>query len=169
MARTEPRVLPVVGAQGFRAYLTQAIHNHFANWCRHRSRKYKDVLLAQNAVVVAVGDAYTQRGHNEDGIAWEQAIVSASLDAEDLSQYSEFISTKVQPLATRYNIDMSCASEWETYTDAEGIQRQRPTARARIALEVLDYISQGYTIREALKTQQRAEARRVKVEESLSA
>lgn len=185
--RTEERTMVFVGAQGFRAYLTQAIHNHFANWCRTRSRKYKDVLLAQNAVVVPTGieGTFAHVGHNEEGAAWEQALVSASLDAEELSQCHEFIggqlaASKVDPkpgakpietlksLAARANIDMTKVDDWEEYVDDEGKRRMRPTEEARQALEVLDYISQGYTIREAVKTQQRAETRRMKLQAKMA-
>ncbi len=49
----------------FQMYLAKAVHNHYINWCRTRSRKYKELYLAPQ----------------EDGSSWESTLkdsISAS-------------------------------------------------------------------------------------------
>jgi hypothetical protein len=46
----------------FKSYLTTAVHNFFANWCRTRFRKYKEMYLSPH----------------EDGTAWELGIADES-------------------------------------------------------------------------------------------
>lgn len=167
--RTAEQVMPFVGAHGFRAYLTQAIHNHYANWCRTRSRKWKDVLLSPNSIIGETSPGvFKHRGYSEDGTSWESALVSASMDAETTVQCREFVDRSLAGtghgdslgvIAARSNIDMSRVDDWEEYVDDEGYRRQRPTAEAKRCLMVLDYVAEGYTAREAVKCTVRAEAR----------
>lgn len=54
----------------FESYLTSAIHNHFANFCRSKDRKDKDVYLAPC----------------EDGTAWESGVADGSESPEDCAE-----------------------------------------------------------------------------------
>lgn len=54
-----PEVAPLKTTKGpFKAYLARAVHNTYANWCRTRSRRYKEHYLAPM----------------EDGQAWESFL-----------------------------------------------------------------------------------------------
>src|SRR5690606_17367183 len=114
------------------------------------------LLLAQNAILVPVGDTgrFTVR-HNEEGLSWETSVASGAPSAEIQSQLSEYLVRHVCPIARRNGIDIMAMEEWEEYVDSEGVQRRKPTARAKAALGVVEMLSQGYTPREAVKIQQR--------------
>lgn len=165
-------------ALGFKAYLTQAIHNHFANWCRTRSRKYKDILLPGTAVVTSTDTGYTHVGHNFEGTDWESRLVAMALNDEDLLSIVETVRSEFEAAG----LDLHTVAEMETYEDEHGRTRQRPTARAVQGLELLDFVAEGRTqhpeplrrpkaaheitnfgdgktIREGVKAQQRAEMR----------
>lgn len=165
-------------ALGFRAYLTQAIHNHFANWCRTRSRKYRDLLLPSTAVLSRTETGYTHVGQNFESADWESRLVAMALNDEDMLSVIESVEQEFGAAG----IDPAMITETEQYTDEQGQTRSRPTAEARRGLELLEYVADGRsayleestpsegchelttfgngkTIREALKSQQRTEAR----------
>lgn len=54
--------LPTSPRGSFKPYLARAVHNHYANWCRTRDRRYKEQYLAPM----------------EDGQAWEAFIEDPS-------------------------------------------------------------------------------------------
>lgn len=88
--RTRPneRKRPTITARGFKAYLTQAIRNHFANFCRTRNRKYKDVLLNPAAVIVTDRDQPAAGYHLssteiESVGGWEANVVALMLGDEE--------------------------------------------------------------------------------------
>lgn len=88
--RTRPneRKRPTITARGFKAYLTQAIRNHFANFCRTRNRKYKDTLLNPTAVVVTDLDQPAAGYHLssteiESVGGWEANVVALMLGDDD--------------------------------------------------------------------------------------
>jgi DNA-directed RNA polymerase specialized sigma24 family protein len=54
----------------FESYLTSAIHNHFANFCRSKERKDKDIYLAPC----------------DDGSAWESGVADAGETPEDCAE-----------------------------------------------------------------------------------
>lgn len=51
-------ILPSQARSFFKLYLARAVHNIYANWCRTRSRRYKEIYLAPT----------------EDGQAWESFL-----------------------------------------------------------------------------------------------
>lgn len=65
------RVQPpgVLSAKGFKSYLMRAVHNHFANWCRTKSRRHKEHTVAPM----------------EDGTTWEAGLEDRMpVDSADL-------------------------------------------------------------------------------------
>ena len=70
---------------GFTAYLTQAIHNHFANFCRTRSRKYRDTLLSGQAVLKHLGGgAYALTGQDPEGSDWMAGLSALDVSDDDV-------------------------------------------------------------------------------------
>ena len=63
----------------FESYLATAVHNHYANWCRTISRKYKDLYLDPL----------------EDGTPWESAVSDTTNgrqeDACDLRMFYDLV------------------------------------------------------------------------------
>ncbi len=131
---------PWVSPLGFKAYLTQAIHNTFANWCRTHKRKFRDLTFggAQVFTPTASGD-YIQSGFNEDSFDWESRLVAVALNDEDLLSVVE-------------SVEQECAEEDIALRDETGALSSR-------GREILDYIADGRTVQEAIAAQQRAENR----------
>lgn len=148
-ARTEPRrFIWRLQSTGFRPYLTQAIHNHFANWCRTRFRKYKEMLLAGTSILKSGSDgSYTSSGHNAEAVDWESRLVAMTMNDEDFVSVVE----TVQDEFSSAGIDPQSLTETESYTESytdEAGQlcsrvRQRPTAAAMRSLELLDTVMDG--------------------------
>lgn len=133
MPRSQPRrVTFPLGATGFKAYLTQAIHNHFANWCRTRKRKYQDLLLPSTSIM-KVNDlgSYEQIGHNFEATDWESRLVAMTMNDEDMIS----VVSSVEREFTAAGLNVRAMSD----VDAEG----RPTAEAQMALELLDTMAEG--------------------------
>lgn len=131
---------PWVSPLGFKAYLTQAIHNTFANWCRTHKRKFRDLTLLGTQVLAptASGD-YIQTGHNEESYDWESRLVAVALNDEDLLSVVE-------------SVEQECAEEDIELRDETGALSSR-------GREILDFIADGRTVQEAIAAQQRAENR----------
>ncbi len=49
----------------FKLYLARAVHNIYANWCRTRSRKYKELYLSPNEAGQAWESFLEDDGHND--------------------------------------------------------------------------------------------------------
>jgi len=115
------RVRPKLSARGFKSYLSRAIHNHFANFCRTTSRRYKEHVLPPTTIIGSTSAGYCYAGKSETGTAWEGALLEAMISAEDaVDVVSEIRKAHVDPNTPR-------------------------------GTEVLDIMAQGYTIREALE------------------
>lgn len=179
-ARTLTRqIIWPLQALGFPAYLTQAIHNHFANWCRTRKRKYQDMLLPGSTILSATpGGGYTQVGYNPEATDWEARLVEMTMADDDLISIVE--STEREFASA--GMDVRDITETEDYQDDEGRTRQRPTAKAARSLDLLEAVidrrathpkphrkplpryestlfGDGRTVREAVRIQQRTEMR----------
>lgn len=188
-ARTLPRRITLeLQSLGFKAYLTQAIHNHFVNWCRTRKRRYQDLLLPATAIVqVTDTGAYQHTGHNFEATDWESRLVSLAMNDEDMLTVVEAVELEFASAG----LDIRSVSETETYVGDDEKVHTRPTAEALRSLELLDAMADGRathptphrkpkamratgylqarheatnfgdgkTIREAVKVQQRAEIR----------
>lgn len=88
----------------FKFYLTRAVHNHFANWCRTRSRRYKELVLPPM----------------EDGSAWESRLEQAmSLDdASVIDMATHFRSAHVDLDTDRGVQILDMVAEGYSLTDA---------------------------------------------------
>ena len=128
-----PRRLVHVQGLGFKAYLTQAIHNHFANFCRTRARKYKDLLLPSTAILTPTTSGYAHVGHNLEAFDWESRLVAMAINDEDLLSVVETVDREF------------AANDIDPSSDR--------------GVELLDYMADGRTLREAIQTQERAEIR----------
>jgi DNA-directed RNA polymerase specialized sigma24 family protein len=132
--RSLPRRRPKPSARGFKSYLSRAIHNHFANFCRTNSRRNKEHVLPPTTIIGTTSSGYCYAGKSETGTAWEGALVEAMISPEDvIDVVSQIRKAKVDPNTER-------------------------------GIEVLDFVAQGYTIREALRMQQKTTSKvRVRV------
>jgi len=134
-ARSRPRRMLWVSPLAFKAYVTQAIHNHFANWCRTRARKYKDMLLPGTALIGLAGDQYYQKGHNFEAHDWESQLVALSMTDEDLISVVETVRAEF----TAAGLDLDQVSETETYTiEGDKWDHHRPTEAALAGIELID-------------------------------
>lgn len=154
--RPNERKRPTITARGFRAYLTQAVRNHFANFCRTRNRKYKECLLAPTAVMVTdLGQpaaGYHRSKADVDAIGgWETNIVALMLgDEEALS-----IKHEVERQFSKRGVDPTSGTGQEVLDyivysssfDAKGLKPQDE----RRAIDAL--------FTEAFKAQEKAAAR----------
>lgn len=127
--RTESRRRPEPTARGFKTYLGNAIHNHFANFCRTQNRRNKDEVLAPQTIIIASTSGYYYAGKSEEGTAWEGALVEAMVSPEEI-------------------VDV-----------VSGIRRARLNPNSKRGVEVLDYMADGYTISEALKLRHKARSK----------
>jgi DNA-directed RNA polymerase specialized sigma24 family protein len=127
--QTCPKVLPRPTARGFKSYLARAIHNHFANFCRTRSRRYKEHVLPPSTIIGQTSSGYCYSGRSETGSAWEGALIEGMISAEEaVAVVEEIRNADVDPLSQQ-------------------------------GTEVLDFMTQGYTIKEAIRAQQRSAQR----------
>lgn len=147
------RVRPPFTARGFKAYLQRSVHNAYANFCRTRSRRYKEQLLSPQAVLSQQSDgAYRQKTEIEEMSSWESNIATAmTLDEEDMI---DLVGT-----LRRAKIDLDSKKGVEVLDFL--IQQGRSCKDGpRRNLEVLDLLGHGYTLSEAVKrVQQRVRAR----------
>jgi hypothetical protein len=143
-SRPQPRVRPPLSSRGFKAYLQRAIHNHFANWCRTRSRRYKEQLLSPQSVLGRESDGCFQRKAEIEGVSsWENSITQAgTLDEEDM----------VDLLGTlrKANFDIN-SDEGVEVLDFLTRQGRSCVDGPQRNLEVLELIGHGYSLSEAVK------------------
>jgi DNA-directed RNA polymerase specialized sigma24 family protein len=188
-SRTKQRLCPIVTSRGFKSYLNRAIHNHFANFCRSRKRKYsKEHMLDPTMVLSPTTDGYRRLGFSKSedpNTAWEAALVSAMMigadDAVDVADQLRRSGLALQPEPDRArNLrpgDMLvCDGEITALTSVESTKTKvaweagetkgslRASAAVQVlrreGIETLDFmISQGYTVKEAIKAQHRVAAR----------
>lgn len=188
--RPQPRRItwPLI-ALGFRAYLTQAIHNHFANFCRTKKRKDRDLVLDQTAILLPNDTGrYMHVGHSFEATEWESRLVAIQMADDDMLTVVESLTQECEAAGIDIQVMSEVETYTETYTDGAGKEckrvRQRPTARALQVIELVDSFGEGRvthpeplrrptaefetnktnfgdgrTMREALKVQQRAESR----------
>ncbi len=140
LKRPRDKKCPWVSPLGFKAYLTQAIHNTFANWCRTHQRKFRDMtLLGTQVLAPTASGEYIQTGHNEESFDWESRLVANALNDEDLLSVVE-------------SVEQECVEEDFELRDESGALSSR-------GREILDFIADGRTVQEAIAAQQRSENR----------
>lgn len=150
--RPNQKVLPKVTAKGFRSYLSTAIHNHFANFCRTERRKNREQLLPPSMVLAKQSDgAWHQAIEIQDYTSWESTLVGEAFSEGEMASAVDF---KAQ---LKEAFDKEKSLDWDSLLDTT--RKGRATGASQRGLEVLDFISQGYTIREAVKAQGRAQVR----------
>lgn len=143
-----PSKRPPVSGRGFKSYLQRAIRNHWANWCRSHKRRHKERPLSPEIVLTQNNDGvFRATSRIEGGGSWESSMVVASFSDDDVMDLRRF-----RQECEDAKFDLSSVT---TVDKRNG----KPTKRARRGLEVLDIVSQGYSIKEAIKKQHRAEVR----------
>jgi len=155
--RPVTRMRPKITARGFKSYLTRAIHNHFANWCRTRSRKYKEQLLSPtSALARQTSGCCRQVAHLEDLTGgWESNIAAAmTVDEEDLLDLVGVIRKARIDLGTTEGAAVLDYLVQQGKSCDDGPQRN---------VEVLGLLGQGLTLREAAKRVQQRVRTRVRV------
>ena len=117
----------------FRGYLRQVIHNHFANYCRSRVRRFiKDTVVPNDSTRVHGGSFRTAL--EGDMTSWEDALEDTCGLAPDAS------------------VDLPECDSVESLTDDLSkqlglIAKSIPAARQD---DVFNLIAEGYTLREAI-------------------
>ena len=191
-SRTQAKVCPKVTSRGFKSYLNRAIHNHFANFCRSRKRRYsKEHMLDPTMVLSPLADGgYERLGVSKSEspqFSWETALVSAMMLGADeavdvaaqlrragLDLHSEssqarnlrpgdMLVCSGEPTALTAVEATSTRVRWEA-GDTRGVLRATESVRVfrREGIETIDFmVSQGYSIREAVKAQAKAQNRAV--------
>lgn len=151
-SRPNPRVLPTITAKGFRSYLSTAIHNHFANWCRTSKRKNQENLLVPTAVLAKTDDGMWYKATEvAEYSSWEATLVGETFSEGEIADAIDFKDRLRRAFAREKSLDFDALMDLT--------KKGRATPAAQRGLEVLDFIAQGYTIREAIKAQVRSEAR----------
>ncbi len=77
----QARKRPRLNFYGFKSYLTKAIHNFFANWCRTHDRRYKESVVPANSVMsrLSTGLFRMRQSMVEDSSAsWEEGLTGSS-------------------------------------------------------------------------------------------
>ncbi len=152
--RPVPRMRPEITSRGFKTYLSQTIHNHFANWCRTRSRKYKEQLLAPTSVLARQTDGCCRQTSSIEDLAggWEANIAAAmTIDEESLLDLVDVIKR------ARIDLGTSAGVEVLDFLIAQGKSCEDGPRRN---VEILSLLGQGMTLHEAAKrVQMRARAR----------
>jgi DNA-directed RNA polymerase specialized sigma24 family protein len=145
MRPTGYRIRPAVSGHGFKTYLSQAIHNHFANWCRTRSRRCQENLLPPDTVLTKQSDgAYSGHasGYDEPLTSWETSLTAAmEIDDEDLMDMARTI--------RRADIDVESDFGKQVIQTALALQQENWPSEERI--RVLERVCQGMTLREAIE------------------
>jgi DNA-directed RNA polymerase specialized sigma24 family protein len=139
------RERPPVSGHGFKTYLSQAIHNHFANWCRTRARKYQEQLLAPDTTLTKQSDgAYHWRTSKLDdpGSSWESSLTAAmEIDDEDLLDMARTI--------RKADIDVESDFGQKVVQTALALQRESRPSEERV--QILELVCRGMTLKEALE------------------
>ena len=150
--RPNPKELPKVTAKGFRSYLSTAIHNHFANFCRTERRKNREQLLPPSMVLAKQSDgAWHQAIEIQDYTSWESTLVGEAFNDDEMASAVDFRDQLKDAFDKEKGLD------WDSLLSTN--RSGRATVASQRGLEVLDFIAQGYTIREAVKAQCRAQVR----------
>lgn len=189
-SRTQPKLCPKITSRGFKSYLNRAIHNHFANFCRSRKRRYsKEHMLDPTMVLAPTVDGYRRLGFSKSDdpqVAWETALVSAMMigadeavdvadqlrrsgldlqpepeKARNLRPGDMLVSEGGEPVALTAVVTVKSKVTWES-GETKGSLRPGQSVQVlrREGIETIDFmISQGYTIKEAIKAQHRVAAR----------
>jgi hypothetical protein len=126
-----PRRKPEPCAKGFKSYLGRAVHNHFVNLLRTRSRRHKE--RGMDSRIVLTGDTagiYNRVAVLEEASSWEDNLSDTrGAPIEDLMDLAQVL---------RHN-DIDPQTQ-------EGIT-------------ILDLMSKGYSVGEAKKSQERSQLR----------
>lgn len=132
--RNAPRQHPEFSGRGFKSYLTTSIGNHFKNLLRTRSRRHKERGVDTNVVLTASSSGTYHRAYtSEEAVNWEENLVDGSdLDMESL-------------------LDLKAM-----------LQRHDVNPLTEGGRSVLDHISQGLTVKGAVKYEQKQIALRQK-------
>jgi hypothetical protein len=126
-SRNAPRQHPEFSGRGFKSYLSKAVGNHFKNLLRTRSRRHKERAVEANVVLTTSSSGTYHRAYTaEETTSWEENLMDGGdLEMEDMLD--------LKAMLERHSVN--------PLTD---------TGRA-----VLDHISQGLTVKGAVKYEQR--------------
>lgn len=89
----------------FKLYLARAVHNIYANWCRTRSRRYKEFYP----------------GPNEEGQAWESFLEDKSCLPDDMVVLYQAIKLAASGEEEMRNVDLQGHSNEETEVQICGL------------------------------------------------
>lgn len=161
------KVRPALTSRGFRAYLERAIHNAYANFCRTRSRRYKEQLLGPQVVLSRQSTGvYRQVTELEDGGAWEANLATAIvLDEESTIDVIRAVRKSGAEAAIRATLQdpngrVPChAQDGVALADMLGRQESHPER----SVEVLELVRQGKSLTEAVKTTVKRERFRIRM------
>ncbi len=125
--RNAPRQHPEFSGRGFKSYLTTSIGNHFKNLLRTRSRRHKERTVDTNVVLTASSSGTYHRAYtSEEAINWEENLVDGG------------------------DPDMESLLDLKAMLERHGVDPSTETGRS-----VLDHISEGHTVKGAVKYEQK--------------
>lgn len=142
---------------GFKTYLGQAVHNHFANYCRTVSRKEKENLLPGSAVVSSHTDgSYHVSTSFEDNSSWEANLVDPVMHEDALEARMDFVKHFCEA-CEEAGLDASVIGDYmlgQTVTATEdaitGIEILEYMAKARVPLHEAFQKVRGVTLSTSL-------------------
>jgi len=149
------RVRPRMTAKGFKAYLEQAVHNAFANFCRTRNRKHRDHPIAHTTGLVPTSAGeYRRSADLENQTCWEDSITEAmTLDREDIIDLARQIQKANIDLGSEQGAEVLDLLVKQGKSCNDGPQRN---------IDTLTLIGQGYSLTEAVKKAQAKSKERLK-------
>lgn len=134
--RVLPRKRPALSARGFKSYLLKAVNNHFKNYLRTKSRRHQERTADPRSVFANDGaGVFHKVSMIEDGGSWEDSLSSSDISAEDMCDLVAGLK--------KHGIDPSTSQ----------------------GLAILDYLSQGYRLKDAIKAQAKSVLRQKSAEE----
>lgn len=155
---------------GFRTYLANALHNHFANFCRTKSRKEKEHLLSPNSVVTGSSDgSFHVSATFEEGSAWESSLADSISHPDELEARIDF-ADQFKEACQEAGLNTDVLSDYISGLETEGAG---PTEAAKPIVDVLDHMAKtgrdlpdafskirGFTLSRELTRRIRGQARK---------
>lgn len=155
---------------GFRTYLANALHNHFANYCRTKFRKEKEHLLSPNSVVSSASDgSYHVSATFEEGGSWESSLADGLAHEDELEAKLDF-AQQFKEACEEAGLDTEILAEHIQRLESDGTEATGP---AQPFVEIIDHMAKtgkdlpeafakvvGFTLSRDLTRRIRGQARR---------
>lgn len=123
---------------GFKTYIGQAIHNHFANFCRTKARKEQEHLLSPNSVVSNSGQgSYRVSASFEEGSAWEATLSDTLSHPDEIEARLDF-AHQFRDACAEAGLSLEAISDYISGLESEGAG---PTQKASALVDLFDHMA----------------------------